>query len=88
MNAGEAVNTPEDGHRILSVQEQATVLITIGACATAGGIQALRNWADVDAFKRVVYPSPQYIQRLSTSTPMSEHVKVDFERWGCPIDKA
>ena len=82
-----SITTPEDAHRILSVREQAKVLITIGACATAGGIQALRNWADVEAFKQVVYPSPQYIHSLSTSTPISEHVRVDFELWGCPIDK-
>ena len=82
-----SITTPEDAHRILTVREQAKVVITIGACATAGGIQALRNWADVEAFKQVVYPSPQYIHSLSTSTPISEHVRVDFELWGCPIDK-
>lgn len=69
------------------MREETTTLITIGACATSGGIQALRNWADVEAFKQVVYPSPQYIRSLSTSTPISNHVHVDFELWGCPIDK-
>lgn len=95
MNAGPydialvegSITTAEDAHRILTVRQQAKVLITIGACATAGGIQALRNWADVEAFKRAVYPSPEYIQSLRTSTPISEHVHVDFELWGCPIDK-
>jgi len=95
MNAGPydialvegSITTAEDAHRILSVRQQAKVLITIGACATAGGIQALRNWADVEAFKRAVYPRPDYIQSLSTSTPISEHVHVDYELWGCPIDK-
>jgi coenzyme F420-reducing hydrogenase gamma subunit len=82
-----SITTAEDAHRILSVRQQTKVLITIGACATAGGIQALRNWADVEAFKRAVYPRPGYIQSLSTSTPISEHVHVDFELWGCPIDK-
>jgi coenzyme F420-reducing hydrogenase gamma subunit len=82
-----SITTPEDAVRILAVREQARTLITIGACATAGGIQALRNWADVEAYKQVVYPSPQYIRSLSTSTPISEHVRVDFELWGCPIDK-
>ena len=82
-----SITTAEDAHRIRSVREQAIVLMTIGACATAGGIQALRNWADVESFKRAVYPSPQYIQSLKTSTPISEHVHVDFELWGCPIDK-
>ena len=82
-----SITTEEDAHRIRSVREQTKVLVTIGACATAGGIQALRNWADVDSFKQVVYPSPHYIQSLKTSTPISEHVHVDFELWGCPIDK-
>ena len=82
-----SITTAEDAHRILAVRQQTKVLITIGACATAGGIQALRNWADVEAFKQAVYPSPEYIQSLSTSTPISEHVHVDFELWGCPIDK-
>lgn len=82
-----SITTPEDAVRILALREQTTTLMTIGACATAGGIQALRNWADVEAFKQVVYPRPQYIRSLSTSTPISEHVRVDFELWGCPIDK-
>ncbi len=82
-----SITTPDDARRVTQVREQAKVLITIGACATAGGIQALRNWADVEAFKQIVYPSPQYIASLSTSTPISEHVRVDFELWGCPIDK-
>ena len=82
-----SITTEADAHRIRSVREQAKFLVTIGACATAGGIQALRNWADIESFKRVVYPSPQYIQSLRTSTPIAEHVHVDFELWGCPIDK-
>lgn len=82
-----SVTTPEDARRITHVREQTRCLITIGACATAGGIQALRNWADVEAFKQAVYPSTEYIATLSTSTPISEHVHVDFELWGCPIDK-
>jgi coenzyme F420-reducing hydrogenase gamma subunit len=82
-----SITTAEDAHRILTVRQQTKVLITIGACATAGGIQSLRNWANVETFKRAVYPSPEYIQSLSTSTPISDHIHVDFELWGCPIDK-
>ena len=95
MNAGPydialvegSITTAEDAHRILNVRQQAKVLITIGVCATAGGIQALRNWGDIEVFKQAVYPRPDYIQSLSTSTPISEHVHVDFELWGCPIEK-
>ena len=62
-------------------------LVTIGACATAGGIQALRNFADVKDFLSIVYASPEYVSTLETSTPISAHVKVDFELNGCPINK-
>lgn len=82
-----SITMEEDVHRIRAVREQATVLVTIGACATAGGIQALRNWADIESYKRLVYPGPELIRTLETSTPISDHVKVDYELRGCPIDK-
>ena len=83
-----SVTTLHDADRIREVRACSRVLITIGACATAGGIQALRNFADVEDFVRVVYASPDYISTLATSTPISAHVPVDFELHGCPINKA
>jgi sulfhydrogenase subunit delta len=83
-----SIADPHDARRILEVREQSRYLVTIGACATAGGIQSLRNWADIEEYRRAVYPSPEFIAALSTSTPISEHVRVDFEIWGCPVDKA
>jgi sulfhydrogenase subunit delta len=82
-----SITTPDDLERVASIRAQSKVLVTIGACATAGGIQALRNFGDVDEFRRVVYARPEYIQTLSTSTPIRDHVPVDFELRGCPIDK-
>ena len=82
-----SVTTPHDAERIRDVRAQSRSLITIGACATAGGIQALRNFADVDEFTRIVYASPDYISTLTTSTPIAAHVPVDFELHGCPINK-
>lgn len=82
-----SITTEHDAERIRQIRSQCKTLITIGACATAGGIQSLRNWADVDDFIRQVYASPQYIRTLATSTPVSDHVPVDFELRGCPIDK-
>jgi sulfhydrogenase subunit delta len=82
-----SITTPHDAERIQEIRRQSGALITIGACATSGGIQALRNWADVDEFTRIVYASPEYISTLETSTPISDHVHVDFELRGCPIDK-
>ena len=82
-----SVTTAHDAERIREVRRSSKALVTIGACATAGGVQALRNFADVREFVDVVYASPEYISTLATSTPISAHVQVDFELHGCPIDK-
>ena len=83
-----SVSTAADVQRIQQVREQSRMLVTIGACATSGGIQALRNVADVESWKRQVYPRPEWIQALATSTPISDHVRVDTEIPGCPVNKA
>jgi len=82
-----SITTAHDERRIREIREQSAVLVSIGACATAGGIQALRNFADVAEFTSVVYARPDYIDTLATSTPASAHVKVDYELPGCPIDR-
>jgi coenzyme F420-reducing hydrogenase gamma subunit len=82
-----SISSPEQIEQILDVRRRSRFLVTIGACATAGGIQALRNWGKVDEFLRIVYARPDYIQTLATSTPIAEHVPVDFELRGCPINK-
>jgi sulfhydrogenase subunit delta len=82
-----SVTTAADAERIQQVRRASRRLVTIGACATAGGIQALRNFADVGEFVATVYASPSYIATLDTSTPISDAVHVDFELHGCPVDK-
>jgi sulfhydrogenase subunit delta len=81
-----SITTPQDALRIREVRKHSRFLMTIGACATAGGIQALRNFADHEEWMRAVYASPQYIATLATSTAIGDHVKVDFELRGCPIN--
>ena len=82
-----SVTTPHDARRIQEVRAASKVLVTIGACATAGGVQALRNGRDLPELLRAVYARPEWIDALATSTPIAAHVKVDFELRGCPIDK-
>ncbi|AQZ63245.1 hydrogenase/sulfur reductase, delta subunit [[Actinomadura] parvosata subsp. kistnae] len=82
-----SITTPDDLERIGHIRRVSRHLVTIGACATAGGVQALRNLADVREFASVVYARPDYIKTLDRSTPVSAHVPVDFELRGCPIDK-
>jgi len=82
-----SITTPHDAERIHKVRRSSKFLVTIGSCATAGGIQALRNFGDVKEYTSYVYPNPEYIETLSKSTPIADHVFVDFELRGCPINK-
>jgi coenzyme F420-reducing hydrogenase gamma subunit len=82
-----SITTEADERRIREIREQSGVLVTLGACATAGGVQALRNFADVTEFASVVYARPDYLDTLATSTPASAHVEVDYQLQGCPIDR-
>lgn len=83
-----SITTPHDAERIHQVRRQSKALITIGACATAGGIQALKNFGDVREFISLVYARPEYISSLNQSTAIADHVSVDFELRGCPVNKA
>jgi len=82
-----SITTAHDRERIAAVRAESRLLVTIGACATAGGIQALRNLSDVEEWKRIVYARPEWIDSLATSTPIAAHVKVDYELRGCPVNK-
>jgi coenzyme F420-reducing hydrogenase gamma subunit len=82
-----SITTPHDAQRIHDVRRSARIVVTIGACATAGGIQSLKNWADHEDYLRCVYARPEYISTLATSTPIADHIKVDYELRGCPISR-
>lgn len=82
-----SITTPHDEERIHMIRRSSKILVTIGACATAGGIQALRNFKNVQEFIPLVYAHPDYIETLNKSTPITDHVFVDFQLRGCPINK-
>ena len=82
-----SISTPHDAERIHEIRRASKRLVTIGACATSGGIQALRNFKDMKEITRIVYATPAYIETLHKSTPIADHVFVDFELRGCPINK-
>ncbi len=82
-----SITTSHDAARIREIRQASRRLVTIGACATAGGIQALRNFRDIRGFLSLVYARPDFIDTLATSTAISAHVAVDYELQGCPINK-
>jgi coenzyme F420-reducing hydrogenase gamma subunit len=81
-----SISTPEQAEQIEQLRERSTLLVTIGACATAGGIQAMRNWGNEPEWRAMVYPSPEHIESLAQARPIADYVKVDAELRGCPID--
>jgi coenzyme F420-reducing hydrogenase gamma subunit len=80
-----SVSTPDDLERLQKIRQLSNFIVTIGACATSGGLQALRNMADTAQWIAGVYTNPEYIRTLDTSTPIRDHIKVDLELWGCPV---
>jgi len=82
-----SISTPHEAERIQEIRRETGYLVALGICATAGGIQSLRNFSHLDDLAWAVYEHPEYLQTLETSTPLSEHVKVDLELWGCPVNK-
>lgn len=81
-----SINTRHDLERIQRIRHNSGYLISIGACATSGGLQALRNMADAQAWERAIYARPEYLDSLDTATPISQHVEVDLALWGCPVN--
>ena len=82
-----SITTAQDVERIQEVRRRSKYVVAIGSCATTGGIQALRNFADVGDFLSYVYASPEYVSTLATSTAIGDHIRVDFELQGCPVSK-
>ncbi|MEM9243242.1 MAG: sulfhydrogenase subunit delta [Pseudomonadota bacterium] len=80
-----SISTPHGQQRIQKIRNNSRYLITIGACATSGGVQALRNGRDSDAWMATVYAKPEYIDTLKTASAIAEYVDVDLELWGCPV---
>lgn len=82
-----SVTTEHEAARIAEIREQSKTLIALGTCATAGGIQALRNFLDASQLAAAVYAHPEYLNYLQTSKPLGDYVKLDLQLWGCPVNK-
>lgn len=81
-----SLSTPAQLERIRQIRRHSRYLVTIGACATAGGIQSLRNLQADDHWLEAVYAHPGYIETLDQVRPIAAEVKVDLELWGCPVN--
>lgn len=78
----------KDAERLKKIRENSRYVVTIGACATAGGIQALRNLHDAGDWMAGIYAQPEFVDLLPESKPIAAVIKVDLELWGCPVNGA
>ncbi|HUK80525.1 MAG TPA: hypothetical protein VLU91_07685 [Nitrososphaerales archaeon] len=83
-----SISTPEEAERIVRIRKESKTLVAIGACATSGGLQALRNWSRLGLFESAVYPEPEVARAMEKALPVSDFATVDFELRGCPVSKA
>ena len=84
-----SISTDDELKRIRQVRKNSRFVVTLGACATSGGLQALRNLDNSnEAWKQAIYAQPAFIQTLERADPVSKHIEVDFEIWGCPVNGA
>lgn len=84
-----SITRPEDEERIKVIRSRAKVLIALGACATIGGVNKLKNRFDLDDVKQCVYGKDAGMPHLATAMTkaVNEVVPVDFMIHGCPIDR-
>jgi coenzyme F420-reducing hydrogenase gamma subunit len=84
-----SITRPEDEERVQIIRSRAKVLIALGACATMGGVNKLKNNFDLDEVKEFVYGDDAKMPHLATAMTkgVDEVVEVDYKVPGCPIDR-
>ncbi|HUS59148.1 MAG TPA: NADH:ubiquinone oxidoreductase [Planctomycetota bacterium] len=82
-----SISTPSCVERIRKIRENAKVLVTLGACASTGGLNMLKNFQPLDKVRTYVYGDKAgYFDTLPVR-PVDQVVKVDYKVHGCPMDK-
>lgn len=83
-----SITRPEDEERLKAIRDRAGTLIALGACATTGGVNKLKNKFDLSDVKRCVYGNVLNMAHLDTAPTkaLDEVVKVDYMVHGCPIN--
>jgi coenzyme F420-reducing hydrogenase gamma subunit len=84
-----SITRKEDEERLDIIRSRAKILIALGACATIGGINKLKNNFEMEDVKKCVYGKDADKPHLNTYPTKAAHevVKVDYKVHGCPIDR-
>jgi sulfhydrogenase subunit delta len=83
-----SICTEEEKAHIINIREKTKILVAIGNCAVVGGPQAM--YAKDGSFNerlKAVYGDVKFITNPLESTPIDQHVAVDYYLPGCPISQ-
>jgi sulfhydrogenase subunit delta len=83
-----SITRARDEEALRRIRERAKIVIALGACATIGGVNKLKNNFDLGEVRRAVYGAHAEMEHLDTAPVKAIHevVKVDYQVHGCPID--
>ena len=83
-----SITRPEDEEWLREIRARSKRLVALGACATIGGINKLKNRFNIDDVKRYVYGNAADMAHLNTAPTkaLDEVVTVDWKVHGCPIN--
>lgn len=83
-----SITRPGDEEKLKTIRARAKILVALGACATIGGVNKLKNNFEMDEVRSCVYGKDGAMPHLDTAPTkaLDEVVKVDFKIHGCPIN--
>ncbi len=84
-----SITRAEDEQRLQEIRRRAGTLVAIGACATTGGVNKLKNSFGLEEVKACVYGAAAGMPHLATAPTKAVHevVKVDVKVHGCPMSR-
>jgi len=83
-----AFTRESDRPRLEKIRKHAKLVVALGACATTGGLNVLKNYRGIEASMRKVYGDAAAKYETSPAQPIEAAIKVDLKLHGCPIHKA
>ena len=82
-----AFTRESDRPRLEQIRKNAKIVVALGACATTGGLNVLKNFRGIPESMKEVYGERASWYETSPAVPIEAAIKVDAKIHGCPINK-